>query len=213
MRVLKITTFLILGTGISLGALAQTIIHLVDKKSGDPVPFAQVCFESLNRETVLNRIADENGTVKLDLAPPFQLTVSSMGYVTTSDTIRTGGERTILLAPSMFELGEVVLTGQYSPKRVDQSIYNVKVIDNRKIREKGANNLNELLSTELGIRINNSTALGSNLSIQGLSGEHVKILVDGVPVIGRLNGNLDLDQINMYNVDHIEMVEGPMSVL
>ena len=40
-----------------------------------------------------------------------------------------------------------------------------------------------------------------------------RILVDGVPVIGRLDGNIDLSQINLENVDHIEIVEGPMSVI
>ena len=51
------------------------------------------------------------------------------------------------------------------------------------------------------------------MSLQGLSGEHIKFLIDGVPVIGRMDGNVDLSQLNMYNVDHIEIVEGPMSVI
>ena len=39
------------------------------------------------------------------------------------------------------------------------------------------------------------------------------MLVDGVPVIGRVNGNIDLNQINLQNADHIEIIEGPMSVI
>jgi len=54
---------------------------------------------------------------------------------------------------------------------------------------------------------------GTNLSIRGLGGENLKVLVDGVPVIGRLNGNLDLGQLNINNADHIEAIEGPMSVI
>ncbi|MCK4748787.1 MAG: TonB-dependent receptor, partial [Bacteroidales bacterium] len=60
---------------------------------------------------------------------------------------------------------------------------------------------------------NNDPSTGSSLNLQGISGENVKILVDGVPVIGRLDGNIDLSQINLENVDHIEIVEGPMSVI
>jgi outer membrane receptor for ferrienterochelin and colicins len=41
----------------------------------------------------------------------------------------------------------------------------------------------------------------------------VKFLIDGVPVIGRMNGNIDISQLNLYNVDHIEVIEGPMSVV
>ena len=31
--------------------------------------------------------------------------------------------------------------------------------------------------------------------------------------MGRVNGDIDLSQINMENVDHIEIVQGPMSVV
>ena len=170
--------------------------------------------ESLDGGILKNMVADVHG--KVEFEPPdrkFQLAVSCMGYVTLMDTLPPGRSYTLYLEPSRCEMDEVVVTAQYSPKRVDQSIYNVKVIGDQKIREKGASNLSELLNNELGVRISNDAALGSSLSIQGLSGEHVKILVDGVPVIGRMNGNIDLSQINMYNVDHIEMVEGPMSVI
>src|SRR5690606_39224896 len=34
----------------------------------------------------------------------------------------------------------------------------------------------------------------------------------GVPIIGRLNGEIDLSQINLNNVERIEIVEGPLSV-
>jgi outer membrane receptor for ferrienterochelin and colicins len=31
-------------------------------------------------------------------------------------------------------------------------------------------------------------------------------------VIGRLGGNVDLSQINLSGIDHIEIIEGPLSV-
>jgi len=198
-------------TGLPLAA--QTTIRLVDSQSKEPVPFAHVCFESLDKSILQNKIADEKGIIIFDNALPFQLAATSVGYTTLIDTLNAGGTHTLFMEPSFTQMDEVVVTAQYSPRRVDQSIYNVGVIDNRKIREKGATNLSEALNNELGIRISNDAALGSSMSIQGLSGEHVKILIDGVPVIGRMNGNIDLSQINMYNVDHIEMVEGPMSVV
>ncbi|HMQ60153.1 MAG TPA: TonB-dependent receptor [Flavilitoribacter sp.] len=36
-------------------------------------------------------------------------------------------------------------------------------------------------------------------------------MIDGVPVIGRLDGNIDLSQINLDNADRIEIIEGAMS--
>jgi outer membrane receptor for ferrienterochelin and colicins len=50
------------------------------------------------------------------------------------------------------------------------------------------------------------------MQLQGVGGNNIKILIDGVPVVGRENGSVDLSQINLQNVDRIELVEGPMSV-
>ncbi len=198
-------------TGLTV--LSQTTIRLVDKETDEPVPFAHVCFESLDKSVLQNKIADDQGMLTFDEKIPFQVAVTAVGYSTLIDTLQAGGSHTLYMEPSFLEMDEVVITAQYSPRRTDQSIYNVAVINDRVIRERGATNLSQALYNELGVRISNDAALGSSMSIQGLSGEHVKILIDGVPVIGRMNGNIDLSQINMYNVDHIEMVEGPMSVV
>jgi len=194
-------------------SLSQTTIRLVDKETEQAVPFAHVCFESLDKSVLLNKVADDKGVLLFEAGLPCQVAVTSVGYATLIDTLPAGGSHTLYMEQSFLEVEEVVITAQYSPRRVDQSIYNVSVINERVIRERGATNLSEALYNELGVRISNDAALGSSMSIQGLSGEHVKILIDGVPVIGRMNGNIDLSQINMYNVDHIEMVEGPMSVV
>src|SRR5690242_6859536 len=75
-----------------------------------------------------------------------------------------------------------------------------------------AQNLKEALSYELNIHLMEDNILGSGLQIQGIGGENVKILIDGMPITGRQNGNIDLSQILMDNVERIEIVEGPLSV-
>lgn len=107
----------------------------------------------------------------------------------------------------------VVVTGQFRAQPVDQSIYEIKVIDNRDIRLKAAQNLGELLRTEPGFQIRSGGILGDFMRIRGMTGEHVKILIDGVPVTGRLWDRLDLSQLPMLNVAQIEIIEGPMSVV
>ena len=75
-----------------------------------------------------------------------------------------------------------------------------------------ANNLKDLLEKQLNMSVTVDNILGSSVSIQGISGQNVKILIDGVPVIGRLNGNIDLTQINLNNIERVEIIEGPLSV-
>jgi outer membrane receptor for ferrienterochelin and colicins len=191
----------------------ESILRVVDKNTGDPVPFAYICLESLDKKVKVNYMADNKGSVPVNINKPSQIAVSSVGYTTLIDTINPAASFTFYLVQSPLGLSEVVVTGQYTPQRADRSIYKVNVISNRQLEEKAAQNLRELLSTELNIRSTQDNFLGSGLSIQGLSGENVKILIDGVPVIGRQNGIIDMSQINLSNVDHVEIVEGPMSVI
>lgn len=109
-------------------------------------------------------------------------------------------------------LNDAVVTGQYGENSLQQSVFKVKVIDVKRIQMQGAVNLKDVLANEMNIRINQDPSLGSSISLQGVTGQNIKILVDGIPVVGRENGNIDLNQINLNNVERIELVEGPMSV-
>ncbi len=110
------------------------------------------------------------------------------------------------------QLNDVVVTGQYGENSLSKSVYKMRVIDSKKIQSQGAINLRDVLTNELNIRIVQDPILGSSMNIQGVGGQNIKILIDGIPVVGKENGSVDLSQINLNNIERIEMVEGPMSV-
>ncbi|HFA48407.1 MAG TPA: hypothetical protein ENJ95_05240 [Bacteroidetes bacterium] len=110
------------------------------------------------------------------------------------------------------QLKEVVVTAQYAPQSEKNAIYKVKVINASTINKKAANNLRELLQEELNLDLAQNSVFGSSIEMQGISKENIKILIDGVPVIGRLNGIIDLTQINLSNIERVEIIEGPVSV-
>lgn len=108
----------------------------------------------------------------------------------------------------------VVVTGQYAPQSLKNSVYKVRVISNERITLRGATDIAGVLNTEAGIRFSNDFALGeSNISIMGMSGQNVKILLDGVPLVDRGDVRQSLSQIDINTIDRIEIVEGPMSVV
>lgn len=209
---MRILSILLIMVSMPLHA-QETIIKIVDGKSGEAIQFANVCIESLDGKARENLLSDKDGHVKKSIAKRSSIAISSLGYSSELDTINPGETKTITLFPTVYNVDEVVITGQFKAIKADKSIYKVEVINNAQIKSKAANNLAELLSTELNLRTSMDAALGANISIQGLSGEHVKILVDGVPVIGRQSGILDLSQVVLSNADHIEIIEGPMSVV
>jgi len=110
------------------------------------------------------------------------------------------------------KIDEVIVTGQYGENSLKGSVYKVKLIDEKRIQQQGAVNLKDVMNNELNIRISNDPVLGGGLNIQGMNGQSIKIMIDGVPVTGREGGTIDLNQINLNNIARIELVEGPMSV-
>lgn len=109
------------------------------------------------------------------------------------------------------DINEVVITGQLSEKSAEEAVHKVRIISGKKLKSGLFTDLGQILEKELNIRLTQDNILGSSISLQGISGQNVKILIDDVPVIGRMNGNLDLSQINLNNIERIEIIEGPLS--
>ncbi len=111
-------------------------------------------------------------------------------------------------------LEEVVITGQYEPQSLKKSVYQVRTIDREIIQMRNPVNLQGILNTEVGIRFSQDPALGTaDISLMGMSGQNVKILMDGVPMLDRGATRESLNQIDINTIERIEIVEGPMSVV
>jgi outer membrane receptor for ferrienterochelin and colicins len=114
------------------------------------------------------------------------------------------------------DLGEIVITGQYRPQSVKNSVYQVKVITKERIQKQGAVKLQDVLNNELNIRFGQDLATGgSGITMLGMPGQNVKVLIDGLPMIGRqgTTNEININQIDINSIERIEIVEGPMSVI
>ncbi len=114
------------------------------------------------------------------------------------------------------ELEQVVVTGQYQPQSAKNSVYQVRTINKDRIQKQGAVNLQTVLSNELNIRFSQDVATGgSDITLMGLKGQNVKILIDGLPMTGRqgVSNEININQIDINTIERIEIVEGPMAVV
>ncbi|MCW5908466.1 MAG: TonB-dependent receptor [Chitinophagales bacterium] len=168
---------------------------------------------ALKKVKFIAGLTDVHGTFQYQFTEPVIVQISHLGFTTLTDTVYTIQNKTYHLNYASQDVKDVVVTGQYAPGSPQKSVYEVKVINAETIKAKGANNLREALQNELHIDLGQDNVFGSSMSINGISGEGVKIMVDGVPVVGRLDGKLDLSQINISNIERIEIVEGPLSVI
>ncbi|MCK4746673.1 MAG: TonB-dependent receptor plug domain-containing protein, partial [Bacteroidales bacterium] len=208
-RILIFAALLLLSTHV----LAQrTVIKVIDDQTSEPCMYTNVVLTGLDGLYLDAGATDQHGEITFNLDGPAQICVSFVGYQTYTETISPGGFRTVRLETDYISMDAVVVTGQYEPKPVDESIYKIDVLDAKTLQERGVNNLAEALSNETSIRLSVDPSTGTSIEMQGMGGENIKYLIDGVPLVGRVGGDIDLEQINMENIDHIEIVQGPMSV-
>ncbi len=110
--------------------------------------------------------------------------------------------------------GEViVVTGTRSESPRAASPVTTEVIDRERIQQSGVQTVSEALSLRPGIWVDRGIGGDQGVSLQGLSPQYTLILVDGARQIGRTDGVLDLDRFGLEDIERIEIVRGPSSVL
>ncbi|WP_187270038.1 TonB-dependent receptor [Pontibacter qinzhouensis] len=210
--------FLFCLPGVYAQQPSGTVQGKVLTAGGKPVAYASVALAG----TSFGTITQEDGT--------FQFTAPAGTYTISAQAIGSGNvalqvaivpHQTLELPPiklnqQAVELPDVVVTGQFEPQSARKSVYQVRTIGSEQIRMRGATDVQGVLNNQLGIRFDQDLALGSsNLSLQGISGQNVKVLLDGAPMIGRggTSNEININQLDINSIERIEIVEGPMSVV
>jgi outer membrane receptor for ferrienterochelin and colicins len=124
-------------------------------------------------------------------------------------------QETVIDSVHSRQLDEVVVTGQLEPQSLKKSVSNVRVITRADIDRQAANNMADLMNFYLNINVTQDTGQGrSTVSMFGLDGQYLKVLVDNVPLVSDtgLGNNIDLTQINLDDVQQVEIIEGSMGV-
>ena len=198
---------IVLITASCLNSFGQDAFIFVKSTEGKAsIEFAHIVYKDLaTGETQLNTTKIDGKALNIATHRSF-ITISFVGFKPVSDTIEPNQNYSYELTPGDYDLEEIVVTGQYAPISESNSVYKVKVINQDYITSRGAISLPQVLNSQLNLRLQEDGVLGSSINIQGLGGENVKVLIDGVPVVGRLNGSVDLSQINMNNVERIEVI-------
>lgn len=208
---------LLLSMASPLALSAQISVLVQDAATRRGVPYAHLAWQPLKGGPGGMVISSPDGRAQLPMdraaaQSGIILRVSFVGYEARVDTVFDTEALTYTLERSTVALHELIVTGQYAPSTPERAVHKVRVLDSQFFQRMAANNLAEGLRNELNIQLQQDNILGSSLSMQGLGGENVKILIDGVPVIGRMNGNVDLAQLDLTGIERVEIIEGPLSV-
>lgn len=112
-------------------------------------------------------------------------------------------------------LDEVVVTATRTIRQLSSLPLPVTLIPKKQLQRTGLTRLNEILNEQTGIIMTPDATIGGGegVQIQGIASDYVLVLIDGVPVVGRSSGNLDLSRFALGNVKQVEVVKGPSSSL
>ncbi|MCX7605948.1 MAG: TonB-dependent receptor, partial [Bacteroidia bacterium] len=201
------------GTWALIGSICLWAQSLqVQDEEGKPVARAQVRLQNVSTGARLLFYTDSLGGIA---APPgiYRIEISAEGFLSIQEERELPSSTPFVLTRPVYQLSENIITGQYAPVTELRSLYPVRILTAERLQAQGALYLPQALMTELNTRMAQDPNLGTFATLQGLGGEHVKVLIDGVPVIGRVSGSIDLAQLPLSEVDRVEIVEGPMSVL
>lgn len=198
----------------NLGLAQEAKLWLKDADTKEPLVGTVVRYtKQADNAKMRYALSTATGEVRLAVNSTITYRVQQLGYEITKGQLKPGEEKEIFLKTKPEMMDELVVTGQPSLIHRDSSLYASQFIDQEQIEAQGAVTLRDVLMTENNIRISQDAALGtSNMTMMGLGGENIQVLVDGVPLEGRTGSAVNLNEINLQNVERVEVIRGPMAV-
>lgn len=192
-------------------------ITVVEDENKFPVSGLELTVDFRPTGPLLSGKTDSTGVYRFTQGGAFKLNVltpEDFSYFP-FEAIYTGIDQHIVVIVKRNEVktNPITVTGTFGPRPVSRNPFNVQVITKEKIAALAAQNLGEVLLNETNIQLGQDQVLGASAIMQGIGGQDIKILMNGIPLIGRVNGNIDVSQIPVSNIERIEIIQGPMSVV
>lgn len=174
----------------------------------------------LVQNTFMGTTTDIDGQFTIDQLNPgeYTLVISMIGFkkyvergIIVSDEI---SHIDIQLAQDVLSAPHVVVTASRQAQDVMELPVSMSVIGPRKIHDRAAVNLIEVMKFEPGI-----SSVRGQLNIRGTSGytlgvgDRSLLLIDGVPVLGSGAGNITWTMVPISEIDHVEIIRSGGSAL
>ena len=122
-------------------------------------------------------------------------------------------KRTVSDSTKIENLEDVIVTATRTTRQLSSLPLPAQLVSKKEIISVGSMRLNDILNEQTGLITIPDFGGGEGLQLQGLDSQYTLILVDGVPLIGRSAGTLDISRITVGNIKQIEIVKGASSSL
>lgn len=167
---------------------------VVTDHEGNPLPYTTIYVSGTTNGTT----ADSEGRYRLTVEQGERdIVVQMLGYATEQKSISVAeGRNTLDVALRTEATGiEQVVVSASGVGHLRRSAFNAVAVDTKSLQNT-TQSISDAMSRAPGIRLRESGGVGSDmsLSVDGFSGKHVKIFIDGVPQEG-VGGAFSLNNI------------------
>ncbi|MBP3942070.1 TonB-dependent receptor [Sphingobacteriaceae bacterium WQ 2009] len=197
---------------LSLPAFAQqgTLIGKLTNHKSQPIDGASIRIAATTKGT----LTDKNGLFFFKSLPygRYTIHISAVGYKTKELQInlqeKLENSLNIALTENPNTLAEVQIQGKTVARKIKETGFNVNVIETKRFANTNTD-INQILNRSTGIRIRQQGGLGSNysFSLNGLSGDHVKFFIDGIPIESYGSG-MSFNNMPVNLAERIEVYKG-----
>lgn len=140
----------------------------------------------------------------------YQLRVTHVGYNPKAVTVKQGEtDLVIRLEDSYINIGQVVVTGTGTHRRMKDSPVPVAVITSQDIRESNLSTMEDVLTKMNPAFSFVTSGMGTTMSLNGLNDDYILVLENG----RRLAGDDRISRINVANIKRVEILNGAASAL
>ena len=196
----------------SVSAIAQTtkINGRINFTDNQPAPGVLVFLQGTTKSAVSN----ESGNYVIENVPYGNYLLETSSIEANKKTVAiklnatTKNINIIIERATSVELSEVVVNVKTEKTKIETKGFAVNVIETKTAALRNMQT-NELLSRTVGVRIRQNGGLGSdvNYNINGISGNSVRVFIDGIP-ISTYGSSFDLNSIPPSIIERIEVYKG-----
>ncbi|HEY1057026.1 MAG TPA: TonB-dependent receptor, partial [Emticicia sp.] len=210
---MKIPLFLLLLTPYYLLAQNVSIKGQIKGVSGEPVSYVSVSLKSTNKAV----LSDSSGRFEIKgiAKGEYVLIASSIGFQTVEKSIKVNGTslfEEFVMKSTDTELQEVVVTQERQSRVQETKPIAIKSIEIKNVISQNVL-LTDVIDRVSGVRIRRSSSLGdrSDISINGLRGDAIRVYIDGIPM-ELLYPNFDISTLPIGNVKRLDIYKGVLPV-
>ena len=211
-RILVLTTlFMLTLASVSLGQITLRG-KVIDAKSGKALIGANVRLVG----TSIGIATNNKGEFVLEKVPDgtYTLRASYSGYEVSSIKVSSSKSDILFqLKTSLINLDQVVVSGTGTHRKLKDSPVPVEVMTASDIKKGGISTIEDalvMLNPSFSFR---PTAMSTNMTLNGMKGDYILVLVNGKKMTGDISGYVDLSRIDMGRVKRIEVLKGAASSL